>query len=160
MTLIVGVPAPEFELSDDTNKPRKLSEFRGKPIILYFYPEDDTPGCTKEACNFRDDYSAYQKAGVQILGVSPDTVASHIKFKEKYQLPFPLLADIGHKVCDLYQVWGPKQIRGRTYDGVQRTTYLIDASGKISHVFEKVRPAEHSKELLGALGVSNKHPQN
>lgn len=160
MPLTVGVPAPEFELLDDTNEKRKLSDFRGKPVILYFYPADDTPGCTKEACNFRDDYSAYQKAGVQILGVSPDTVASHVKFKNKFQLPFPLLADVGHKVCDLYQVWGPKQLMGRTYDGVLRTTYLIDASGKISHVFEKVRPAEHSTELLNALGVSYNHPQN
>ncbi len=160
MPLTAGVPAPDFELLDDTNEKRKLSDFKGKQIILYFYPADDTPGCTKEACNFRDDYSVYQKAGVQILGVSPDTVESHVKFKNKFQLPFPLLADVGHQVCDLYQVWGPKEMMGRTYDGVLRTTYLIDASGKISHVFEKVRPAEHSTELLNALGVSYNHPQN
>ena len=155
MPLSAGIPAPDFELLDDTNAPRKLSDFRGKNVILYFYPEDDTPGCTKEACNFRDDYSAYEKADVVILGVSPDTVASHVKFKKKFQLPFPLLADIGHKICDLYGVWGPKKIMGREYEGVLRTTFLIDGNGNIVKVFEKVRPAEHSAELLSALGVVN-----
>jgi peroxiredoxin Q/BCP len=155
MPLSAGVPAPDFELLDDTNAPRKLSDFRGRNVILYFYPEDDTPGCTKEACNFRDDYSAYEKAGVVILGVSPDTVASHVKFKKKFQLPFPLLADVGHKVCDLYGVWGPKKFIGKEYEGVLRTTFLIDEHGKILKVFEKVRPAEHSTELLSALGAVN-----
>jgi len=153
MPLPAGIPAPDFELLDDTNVPRTLSDFRGKNIVLYFYPADDTPGCTKEACNFRDDYSAYEKAGVQILGVSPDTVKSHVKFKQKFQLPFPLLADEGHKVCDLYGVWGPKKFMGREYEGVLRTTFLIDENGKIVKVFEKVRPAEHSTEVLSALGV-------
>jgi peroxiredoxin Q/BCP len=155
MPLSAGIPAPNFELMDDTNAPRKLSDFRGKNVILYFYPEDDTPGCTKEACNFRDDYSAYEKADVVILGVSPDTVASHVKFKKKFELPFPLLADIGHKVCDLYAVWGPKKFMGKEYEGVLRTTFLIDGQGNIVKVFEKVRPAEHSAELLSALGVVN-----
>src|SRR5919197_5518777 len=153
MPLPAGIPAPNFELLDDTNTPRKLSDFRGKKVILYFYPEDDTPGCTKEACHFRDDYSAYQQADVVILGVSPDNVASHVKFKNKYQLPFPLLADIGHKVCDLYGVWGPKKNFGREYEGVLRTTFLIDKDGKIVKVFEKVRPAEHSQEVLSALNI-------
>ena len=153
MPLPAGIPAPDFELLDDTNVPRTLSDFRGKNVVLYFYPADDTPGCTKEACNFRDDYSAYEKAGVQILGVSPDTVKSHVKFKQKFQLPFPLLADEGHKVCDLYGVWGPKKFMGREYEGVLRTTFLIDENGKIVKVFEKVRPAEHSTEVLSALGV-------
>jgi len=153
MPLTAGIPAPDFELLDDTNIPRKLSDFRGRNVVLYFYPADDTPGCTKEACNFRDDYSAYDKAGVQILGVSPDTVKSHAKFKKKFQLPFPLLADEGHKVCDLYGVWGPKKFMGREYEGVLRTTFLIDEDGKIINVFEKVRPAEHSAEVLSALGV-------
>ena len=152
MALSEGITAPEFELVDDQNIPRRLADFRGKPVVLYFYPEDDTPGCTKEACNFRDDYSAYEKGGITILGVSPDTVESHIKFKKKFNLPFPLLADIGHKVCDLYQVWGPKELMGRKYEGVLRTTYLIDANGKIVKVFEKVRPAEHSQQVLAALG--------
>jgi peroxiredoxin Q/BCP len=153
MPLPAGIPAPDFELLDDTNVPRKLSDFRGRNVVLYFYPADDTPGCTKEACNFRDDYSAYEKANVQILGVSPDTVKSHVKFKQKYQLPFPLLADEGHKVCDLYGVWGPKKFMGKEYEGVLRTTYLIDEQGTIVKVFESVRPAEHSTEVLSALGV-------
>ena len=155
MPLSEGIPAPDFELLDDTNTPRKLSDYRGKNVILYFYPADDTPGCTKEACHFRDDYSAYEKADVVILGVSPDSVASHVKFKKKYQLPFPLLADIGHKVCDLYGVWGPKKFVGKEYEGVLRTTFLIDPAGNIVKVFEKVRPAEHSAELLSVLGVMN-----
>ena len=155
MPLPGGVPAPDFELRDDTNTPRKLSDFRGKNVILYFYPADDTPGCTKEACNFRDDYSDYEKAGVAILGVSPDTVASHVKFKQKFQLPFPLLADEGHKVCDLYGVWGPKKFVGKEYEGVLRTTFLIDGNGNILKVFEKVRPAEHSQEVLSALSAVN-----
>jgi peroxiredoxin Q/BCP len=155
MPLSAGIPAPDFELLDDTNTPRKLSDFRGRNVILYFYPKDDTPGCTKEACNFRDDYSAYENTGVVILGVSPDTVASHVKFKKKFQLPFPLLADEGHKVCDLYETWGPKKLMGKEYEGVLRTTFLIDESGNIAKVFENVRPAEHSTELLAALKVAN-----
>jgi peroxiredoxin Q/BCP len=153
MPLPAGMPAPDFELLDDTNVLRKLSDFRGRNVVLYFYPADDTPGCTKEACNFRDDYSAYEKANIQILGVSPDTVKSHVKFKQKFQLPFPLLADEGHKVCDLYGVWGPKKFMGKEYEGVLRTTFLIDENGKIVKVFEKVRPAEHSAEVLSAFGV-------
>jgi peroxiredoxin Q/BCP len=153
MPLPAGIPAPDFELPDDTNTPRKLSDFRGKNVVLYFYPNDDTPGCTKEACNFRDDYSAYEKANVLILGVSPNDVKSHVKFKKKFGLPFPLLADVEHKVCDLYGVWGPKKFMGREYEGVLRTTFLIDAAGNIVRVFEKVRPAEHSEEVLSALAV-------
>lgn len=151
MPLSGGIPAPDFELPDDANIPRRLSAYRGRPVILYFYPKDDTPGCTKEACNFRDDYSAYEKAGVIILGVSPDTTRAHAKFKAKYQLPFPLLADADHKVCDLYAVWGTKKFMGREYEGVLRTTYLIDAQGNIARVFENVRPAEHSAEVLQAI---------
>lgn len=152
MPISAGIPAPDFELFDDTNVKRKLSDYRGRKVILYFYPADDTPGCTKEACNFRDDYSAYEKADVVILGVSPDTVESHVKFKRKFQLPFPLLADEGHKVCDLYGVWGPKKYLGKSYEGVLRTTFLIDENGTIIKVFEQVRPAEHSTEVLTALG--------
>ena len=151
MPLTSGIPAPDFELSDDTNTPRRLSSYRGKPVILYFYPKDDTPGCTKEACNFRDDYSAYEKAGIAILGVSPNTSRSHARFKTKYQLPFPLLADEDHKVSELYAAWGFKKFMGREYEGVLRTTYLIDAQGNIARVFENVRPAEHSAKLLEAL---------
>jgi peroxiredoxin Q/BCP len=154
MPLPAGIPAPDFELPDDTNTPRRLSDLRGKNVVLYFYPKDDTPGCTKEACNFRDDYSAYEKAGVVILGVSPDDVKSHAKFKKKFQLPFPLLADEDHQVCDLYRVWGPKKFMGREYQGVLRTTFLIDENGTIVKVFENVQPAGHSAEVLSAVGAA------
>ncbi|MBL0347607.1 thioredoxin-dependent thiol peroxidase [Candidatus Villigracilis affinis] len=153
MPILSGIPAPEFEMFDDTNTLRKLSDFRGRNVILYFYPKDDTPGCTKEACNFRDDYSAYEKAGIVILGVSPDDVASHVKFKKKFQLQFPLLADVEHKVCDSYGVWGPKKFMGKEYEGVLRTTFLIDGEGMIKKVYENVRPAEHSTELLKEFSV-------
>ena len=154
MPIPAGIPAPEFEMPDDTNVKRKLSDYRGRKVLLYFYPADDTSGCTKEACNFRDDYSAYEKAGVVILGVSPDDVESHAKFKKKFQLPFPLLVDEGHKVCDMYGEWGPKKFLGKAYDGVLRTTFLIDENGTIVKVFENVRPAEHSTEVLAALGAA------
>ena len=154
MPIASGIPAPEFELLDDTNTLRKLSDYRGKNIVLYFYPADDTPGCTKEACNFRDDYSAYEKAEVVILGVSPDDVESHVKFKKKFQLQFPLLADDGHKICDLYDVWGPKKYFGKEYDGVLRTTFLIDGNGSIKRVYENVRPAEHSAKILEELELT------
>src|SRR6266498_4350342 len=153
-------PAPDFTLpavgSDDVVKNGQvhLAELKGRTVVLYFYPKDDTPGCTKEACNFRDDYSAYKKADVVILGVSPDDVESHVKFKKKFQLPFPLLADEGHKVCDLYQVWGPKKFIGKEYEGVRRTTFLIDENGDILKVFENVRPSEHSAEVLSALDAA------
>ena len=155
MPISSGIPAPEFELLDDTNTFRKLSDFRGKNVVLYFYPKDDTPGCVKEACNFRDNYSAYTEADIVILGVSPDDVASHVKFKKKFDLPFPLLADDGHKICDAYGVWGPKKFMGKEYEGVLRTTFLIDGNGTIVKVFENVRPAEHSAEVLSALGAAS-----
>lgn len=151
MPIQSGIPAPDFELPDETGTLRKLSDFQGKPVILYFYPKDDTPGCTTEACNFRDDYSAYEEAGVVILGVSPDPIKSHVKFRDKYNLQFPLLADVDHKVCELYDVWALKKFMGREHMGVLRTTYLIDERGEIIHVFEKVKPAEHSAELLKIL---------
>ena len=143
--------APDFVLNDETGKPVQLSDYIGKDVVLYFYPKDDTSGCTTEACNFRDDYSAYEKAGVVILGVSPDSIESHAKFKAKYHLPFPLLADEGHKVCEKYGVWGKKQMYGREYDGVLRTTYLIGKNGKVRKVFEKVKPAQHSAEILAVI---------
>jgi peroxiredoxin Q/BCP len=144
-------PAPDFSLLDENESPHSLSDYRGKPVVLYFYPKDDTPGCTTEACGFRDDYSAYEEADVVILGVSPDTPKSHLKFKNKYELPFTLLADADHKVCELYEVWGRKKFRGREYDGVFRTTFLIDSQGNIVRVFENVKPANHSEEILTAL---------
>jgi len=151
MSIIVGIDAPDFSLPDETGTLRRLSDYRGKPVVLYFYPKDDTPGCTAEACNFRDDYSVYRRAGVVILGVSPDTSKKHTQFKEKYSLPFTLLADVDHKVCELYGVWGRKKYMGREYDGVFRSTFLIDAQGRIIKIFEGVKPAEHSKEVLAEL---------
>ena len=151
MTISAGIPAPDFTLADENGTQRHLSDYSGQTVILYFYPKDDTPGCTTEACNFRDDYSAYTKAGVAVLGVSADSVKSHLKFKQKYQLPFPLLADEDHAVCDQYGVWGEKKFMGREYMGVQRTTFLIDPAGMIKKVFENVRPAEHSMEMLAAV---------
>jgi len=150
MVLAEKQKAPDFELRDENEAVRKLSDFRGRPVILYFYPKDDTPGCTTEACGFRDDYSEFVKNKVVILGVSPDTSKSHLKFKSKYDLPFPLLADTDHKVCELYGVWGRKKMMGNEYDGVFRTTFVIDADGVIKRVFENVKPAEHAKEVLAA----------
>jgi len=151
MPISAGIEAPEFELPDENGALRKLSEYRGKSVVLYFYPKDDTPGCTTEACNFRDDYSQYQQASVAILGVSPDKPAKHTKFIAKYQLPFTLLSDVEHRVCELYGVWGRKKFMGREYDGVFRTTFLIDANGMILRVFENVSPANHSSEVLSVL---------
>jgi peroxiredoxin Q/BCP len=151
MPISAGIPAPDFTLLDENRTSHTLSDYRGRPVVLYFYPKDDTPGCTTEACNFRDDYSAYEQAGVVILGVSPDSPEKHAKFKKKYHLPFTLLADEGHKVCDLYGVWGPKKMMGRSYEGVLRTTFIIDPQGNISQVFENVKPADHSQEILATL---------
>lgn len=143
--------APEFELPDESGVIRKLSDYRGKDLVLYFYPKDETSGCTTEACNFRDDYSAYEKAGVTIVGVSPDSSESHAKFKAHHHLPFTLLADTDHKVCELYGVWGKKKMYGKEYFGVNRTTYLIGKDGMIRKVFEKVKPEEHSAEILALI---------
>jgi len=151
MYLSVGEKAPDFNLLDQNNQTVSLDSFQGQHVLLYFYPKDDTPGCTTEACNFRDDYSNYQNAKVVILGVSPDSPTSHKKFQDKYQLPFTLLADENHQVCDLYKVWGPKKSFGKEYDGVHRTTYLIDPDRIIQEVFQKVSPAKHSAQVLEIL---------
>ena len=151
MIIQAGNQAPDFSLPDENGAVRKLSDFRGKPVVLYFYPKDDTTGCTTEACGFRDQYHEYTAAGITVLGVSPDSVKSHTKFKEKYHLPFTLLADEGHKVCNLYGVWGPKTLAGRLYEGVLRTTFLIGPDGRILKVFERVKPDGHSAEILAAL---------
>ncbi|MEJ2012959.1 MAG: thioredoxin-dependent thiol peroxidase [Anaerolineales bacterium] len=146
-----GEKAPDFKVLNDEGETVRLSDYRGKELVLYFYPRADTPGCTKEACAFRDDYSAYEKAGVTILGVSPDTVVAQAKFKQKYDLPFSLLADEDHAISSAYGVWGLKKFMGREYEGVLRTTFLIDKEGVVRQVFEKVKPAEHSQEILAAL---------
>jgi peroxiredoxin Q/BCP len=151
MKLKKGLPAPDFSLKDDEGKTRVLSEFKGTKVVLYFYPKDDTPGCTTEACNFRDDYSSYIDAGITILGVSPDSVDSHEKFRKKFHLPFSLLADEDHKISEAYGVWGKKKFMGKEYMGVLRTTFVIDENGRIAHVFEDVKPAEHSNEILVLL---------
>lgn len=143
--------APDFSLMDENETPHALSDYRGNAVVLYFYPKDDTPGCTTEACNFRDDYSEFTRQKVTILGVSPDSPKSHLKFKEKYLLPFPLLADADHKVCELYGVWGRKKMMGKEYDGVFRTTFIIGGDGKVRKVFENVKPADHAKEVLEAV---------
>ena len=142
---------PNFSLPDENGKLHKLSDFKGKFVVLYFYPRDNTSGCTTEACKFRDDYGAYQEAGIEIIGVSPDSSDSHAKFKAKYQLPFTLLVDKTHEVCDAYGVWAKKKIMGYEYFGVQRTTFVINKEGLIVKVFEGVRPAEHSKEVLAEI---------
>ncbi|MCK5315096.1 MAG: thioredoxin-dependent thiol peroxidase [Anaerolineales bacterium] len=151
MPISSGIPAPDFTLLDETETEHKLSDYRGNPVVLYFYPKDDTPGCTTEACNFRDDYSAYQEAGVTILGVSPDSPKRHTNFKAKYDLPFTLLADTDHKVSELYGVWGTKKSFGREYQGIYRTTFLIGPEGDILKVFKNVKPAKHSAEVLQTL---------
>jgi thioredoxin-dependent peroxiredoxin len=151
MSISAGTIAPDFTLPDENDDAITLSALRGQKVILYFYPKDDTPGCTTEACHFRDDYAAYEKLGAKILGVSPNTVKSHVKFKSKYQLPFTLLADPDHKVCELYGVWGRKKFMGREFDGVFRTTFLIGKDGMIERVFENVKPEPHSQEILGVL---------
>ena len=158
MPLENNILAPDFELPDETGEMRKLSDFRGKPVVLYFYPKDDTPGCTTEACNFRDDYSAYEKVGVTILGVSPDSVKSHVKFKEKHGLPFALLSDPEGKVLDLYGVWKKKSLYGRTFMGTERTTFLIDEKGILVKVYRKVKAKGHAQTCLLDLRGPQKLP--
>ena len=152
MSLKPGDKAPEFSLPADDGTIVTLGGLRGKNVVLYFYPKDDTSGCTKEACEFRDSWKDVKKSGTVVLGVSPDPVASHQKFKQKYQLPFPLLADTDHGVASAYGAWGEKSMYGRKYQGILRTTFLIDPEGRISRVFEKVQPAGHASEVLAALG--------
>ena len=143
--------APNFELLNSEGKKISLSDFKGKPVVLYFYPKDETPGCTVEACSFRDDYSVFKKMGIEIIGVSPDSVKSHTKFISKHSLPFTLLADEDHKVCEMYGVWAMKKSFGKEYFGVKRTTFLIDKNGNIARIFKGVKPENHSKEVIAAF---------
>ncbi len=143
--------APDFKLLNQDGEIVALKDLLGTPLILYFYPKDDTPGCTKEACNFRDDYSRYQDLDVEIVGVSPDSVKSHTKFAEKHALPFMLLADEDHQVSERYGVWGKKKNFGKEYFGIMRTTFLIDKDGMVRRVFEGVKPADHSEEVIEAV---------
>jgi len=147
-----GRKAPGFSLPSDSGKTIALEDFKGRnKVVLYFYPKDDTSGCTAQACEFRDNWKAVQAAGAVVLGVSPDGVASHGKFKGKYQLPFPLLADEDHAVAEAYGAWGEKSMYGRKYHGILRTTFVIGTDGKIEKVFQKVKPKGHAAEVLAAL---------
>ena len=146
-----GKPAPDFELTTDAGDTVSLASLRGKPVVLYFYPKDDTPGCTTQACGIRDAYGEFQEAGAVVLGVSPDDERSHVKFKEKYELPFTLLADTDHAVAEQYGVWGEKKYMGRTYFGVSRSTFVIDAEGNVKKIFHKVKPDTHADDVLEAL---------
>jgi peroxiredoxin Q/BCP len=146
-----GTAAPAFTTKDAEGDIVRLKDFRGQKVVLYFYPKDDTPGCTKEACSFRDAFSKFRKRSIQVFGVSPDGEASHKKFAAKYKLPFTLLADTDNAISDTYGVYGQKKFMGRTYMGVNRTTFLIDEKGKIKKVFEKVKPEEHASEVLEAF---------
>ncbi len=151
-----GMMAPDFTLNADGGGEVTLSDYRGQRVVLYFYPKDNTSGCTTEACNFRDDYGQIIAAGAVVLGVSPDSVKSHDGFKLKYELPFALLSDPEHQVAEMYGAWGEKTMYGRTYMGILRSTFIIDEEGKIVTVFPKVKPKNHSEEVLAALAEMGK----
>ena len=146
-----GKKAPAFTLTADDGTKVRLAELKGAPVVLYFYPKDDTPGCTREACAFRDQQSALKKLGATVLGVSPDDVASHEKFRDKYELNFPLLADPGHKVAEKYGAWREKNMYGKKSMGIQRSTYLIDADGKVAKLWKRVKVDGHDEQVLEAL---------
>jgi len=146
-----GTIAPNFTANDAHGETLKLKDLRGQKVVLYFYPKDDTPGCTKEACSFRDAFADFKKRGIKVLGVSVDSEASHKKFTAKYKLPFTLLSDPDHSIADAYGVYGEKKFMGRTYLGVKRITFLIDEKGKIKKVFEKVKPEQHAQDVLAAF---------
>jgi thioredoxin-dependent peroxiredoxin len=148
----VGQEAPDFTLPDQEAKEVTLSELRGQPVVLYFYPKADTPGCTTQACGVRDHRADYERAGARVVGVSPDTVAAQRKFAKKYRLDFTLLADEHHEVAELYSVWGEKKMYGKTYMGVRRATFIIDPDGKVAHVIPKASPKTHDEVVLEALG--------
>jgi peroxiredoxin Q/BCP len=146
-----GSQAPDFALTSDTGETVELSSLRGKPVVLYFYPKDDTAGCTTQACGIRDAYGEFERAGAVVLGVSPDDERSHVRFKDKYGLPFTLLADPDHAVAEQYGVWGEKSYRGRTFFGVKRSTFVIDRDGTVKKVLHNVKPATHADDVLEAL---------
>ncbi len=147
-----GDQAPNFTLQSDAGTDVTLSSLRGRPVVLYFYPKDDTPGCTTQACGIRDAYGEFEAAGAVVLGVSPDDERSHVKFKEKFGLPFTLLADPDHAVAETYGVWGEKTYLGKTFLGVKRSTFVIGADGNVTKVMHDVKPASHADDVLAALG--------
>ena len=148
MHLKEGDKAPDFRGIDQDEKIISLSDYKGKKLILYFYPKDDTPGCTAEACNLRDNFSVLKKEGFELLGVSPDNPQKHQKFIDKYSLPFPLIADTEKEILNAYGVWGPKKFMGKEYDGVHRTTFIIDEAGKIEKIITKVNTKAHAEQIL------------
>ena len=148
-----GDAAPDFELETDAGETVTLSSFRGRPVVLYFYPKDGTPGCTTQACGIRDVYGEFEQAGAVVLGVSPDKAESHVKFKAKYDLPFTLLADPDHAVAEQYGVWGEKKNYGKTYMGIIRSTFVIDENGKLKKVMRNVKPDTHADKVLAALAA-------
>ncbi|HJW14793.1 MAG TPA: thioredoxin-dependent thiol peroxidase [Thermoanaerobaculia bacterium] len=147
-----GQKAPDFQTTDQEGRPVSLKDFAGRKVVLYFYPKDDTPGCTKEACAFRDGHSEFRKRKIEVLGVSADGVESHKKFAEKFSLPFRLLADTDKTIVKSYGVWGEKSLYGRKFQGIHRVTYLIDEKGKIAAVWPKVKPDDHAREILSFVG--------
>jgi peroxiredoxin Q/BCP len=149
-----GKPAPDFELTTDSGETVRLADLRGKQIVLYFYPRDDTPGCTKQACGIRDTWDAFPATGAEVFGISPDGEESHAKFKQKHALPFTLLADPDHEVTERYGFWGQKSFAGKKYMGVERSTVVIGADGTVEKVFRRVKPADHAAQVLNALGSS------
>jgi peroxiredoxin Q/BCP len=146
-----GKPAPDFELTSDSGERVKLSSLRGQPVVLYFYPKDDTPGCTTQACGIRDVYADFRGRGAVVLGVSPDDEASHVKFKEKYSLPFTLLADPEHQVAEDYGVWTERNMYGKKSMGIERSTFVIDAEGNVAKAMRRVKPETHAADVLSAL---------
>jgi peroxiredoxin Q/BCP len=146
-----GQPAPDFELSSDTGESVRLSTFKGSPVVLYFYPRDDTPGCTAQACGIRDELDAFRDRGAVVLGVSPDSESSHRRFREKYGLPFTLLADPEHEVAERYGVWVEKKRNGKTYRGIERSTFVVDPDGTVARIMRRVDPRTHADDVLAAL---------
>jgi peroxiredoxin Q/BCP len=146
-----GAPAPTFTLPSDSGRDTALESLRGKPVVLYFYPRDDTLGCTTQACGIRDAWAEFESRGAIVLGVSPDGPKKHVKFREKYGLPFTLLADEDHAVAELYGVWVEKSMYGKTYMGIERSTFVIDANGNVAKIMRKVKPADHADDVLAAL---------
>lgn len=156
MKLTIGSKAPDFQVQDQAGQEQSLKQYKGKWVLLYFYPKDDTPGCTKEACAFRDNFPAFKKLDAVVLGVSVDAPAKHVKFIEKYQLPFTLLADVDKKIVEAYDVWGKKKFMGREYMGTFRTSFLIDPQGKIAKIYEEVKPEQHAEEVLTDIKALSK----